>query len=308
MGFRPRPLPTRPAVATPIPTRDVDPSFASIRGRTRRAPVIASCAPGLAAVEAGLRAWELLDSSQTSPGPLNRFDPSLGWASRASVLTTLVKAEFSYPIAINSRGLRDEEVEPKRAGVTRLAVLGDSFVWGWDAADEERFTEALEIFNPCIEAHNFGVSGYGPARYLLQLDDAPSFKPDFVLLIYSLGSDLVDTIVLPDGRQPFAAKAENGLPVRFFPERCRCAYDLQSTGFWLRSLALIDEAVREFYGGDGHDRVLRVIEADDFGQMDDHWHPARTRRSGGSSREGSPPARRARRGGRTTFTPERAEA
>jgi hypothetical protein len=220
--------------------------------------MIVSCAIGWAGVEAALRVRERFDPTQTKADPLNRFDPVLGWANRAGARANFAKAEFSYPVAINTRGLRDKEVGPKRSGILRLAVLGDSFVWGWGVSDEQRFTQVLEASNPRLETLNFGVSGYGPAQYLLQFDDVLSFEPDFVLLTYSLGSDLIDTIVSLDGCRPIPGQAKDGsliVAIRSLPGRCQRVYDPQSAGFRLRSMELIEEAVRKLWGGDDNDRA-----------------------------------------------------
>ena len=67
--------------------------------------------------------------------------------------------EFRYPIKINSVGMWDQELNPKRSDEFRIAFLGDSFTWGWGAAYGERFTEILESQNHAINALNFGVPG-----------------------------------------------------------------------------------------------------------------------------------------------------
>ena len=47
--------------------------------------------------------------------------------------------------------------------------MGDSFVWGWGVADQERFTQILEAAYPQkSETLNYGISGHGPTQYLLQ--------------------------------------------------------------------------------------------------------------------------------------------
>jgi hypothetical protein len=225
--------------------------------------IVVFSAIGAAGVEAALRVWEFFDSTQTNADPLNRFDPVLGWANRAGARANFAKAEFAYPVAINTQGLRDKEVGPKQAEILRLAVLGDSFVWGWGVSDEERFTQILEASNPRLETLNFGVSGYGPAQYLLQLDEVLSFEPDFVLLTFSLGSDLVDTNVSLDGCRPIPRQAKDGslsVAVGSFPGRCQRVYDPRSAGFRLRSIELIEEAFRKLWGGDDNNRAEELNE------------------------------------------------
>jgi lysophospholipase L1-like esterase len=75
-----------------------------------------------------------------------------------------------------------------------VAFLGDSFTWGVGAAYGERFTEVVERLDPKIDALNFGVSGYAPVQYLLQLDSVLALRPDAVVLVLCLGNDLTDNV------------------------------------------------------------------------------------------------------------------
>ena len=68
----------------------------------------------------------------------------LGWSNIPDARGVFSRAEFSYELNINSLGLRGAEITPdKPAGIRRVAVLGDSFVWGIGAADDELFTTLL---------------------------------------------------------------------------------------------------------------------------------------------------------------------
>jgi hypothetical protein len=106
--------------------------------------------------------------------------------------------------------MRDREIATRIGDEFVVAVLGDSFTWGWGASYGERFTEVIEALNPRIDAWNFGVSGYGPVQYLLQLDHVLSLAPDHVVLVFSLGSDLTDNIVSAhDAPKPYAMLTAN---------------------------------------------------------------------------------------------------
>ena len=61
-------------------------------------------------------------------------------------MTLPARRWFALHTQLNSHGFRDEEWSPdKPAGVGRIGVLGDSFVYGWGVEDEDdRFTERLQ--------------------------------------------------------------------------------------------------------------------------------------------------------------------
>jgi len=125
------------------------------------------------------------------------FDPRLGWKNAAGRHGRLTRKEFSYDVSINSHGMRYREVQRRKPpGVTRVAVLGDSFVWGIGVSDGERFTELVEErSNGKYELLNFGVSGYGPIQYSLIFDEiVTGFQPDVVLLTFCLINDFVDNV------------------------------------------------------------------------------------------------------------------
>jgi lysophospholipase L1-like esterase len=125
-----------------------------------------------------------------------QFDPLLGWVNQPNVTGIYRRAEFSYPLVTNRHGMRYRDVNLVRSeGVYRVAVLGDSFTWGIGVADKDRFTERVEtIFQGRVEMLNFGVSGYGPIQYLIQLPRILEFHPDAVLIAFCLGNDFQDNV------------------------------------------------------------------------------------------------------------------
>lgn len=124
-----------------------------------------------------------------------QFDPQLGWANTPLAHGTFARDEFRYEVAINAHGMRQAEVSlAKPAGLRRIAVLGDSFVWGIGVADADRTTEQLAQRLDGVEVLNFGVSGYGPLQHLLSLDRVLAFAPDLVVVLFCLGNDFVDDV------------------------------------------------------------------------------------------------------------------
>ena len=89
------------------------------------------------------------------------------------------------------------------------------------AAYGDRFTEVVERLDPKINALNFGVSGYSPIQYLLEIDKVLSLKPDYVIVTFCLGNDLTDN-VRPDPYvrpKPYAllSAAESHLEIKGYP-------------------------------------------------------------------------------------------
>ncbi len=121
-----------------------------------------------------------------------RFDPKLGWSNRPNSHGYLTRAEYRIPVEINSVGMRDREPPPRLQGRQRIAVLGDSFVWGVGAQYGQRFTEVLQRKLPRLDVLNYGVSGYGTTQELAQLDGVLDAKPDYVIVALCLSNDVTD--------------------------------------------------------------------------------------------------------------------
>jgi hypothetical protein len=113
-----------------------------------------------------------------------RHDPELGWFPRESSEKTFAGPRLIH-IHHGPQGFRDREHGAKER--PRLAVVGDSFVWGYNVEADERFTEKLQEQLPRWEVVNLGVSGYGTDQeYLLSRRVLPALRPDVVLLVYCL--------------------------------------------------------------------------------------------------------------------------
>jgi hypothetical protein len=148
----------------------------------------------LVGIEIGVRVWGPDVLVLGNQNVFFKFDPVLGWANLPNIEGQFSRIEFSYPVKINSVGMRDAEITDKRKDEFRVAMLGDSFTWGVGVAYGERFTEVVEALNPKINVLNFGVSGYAPIQYLLQIDQVLALKPDYVIVALCLGNDLIDNV------------------------------------------------------------------------------------------------------------------
>ena len=124
------------------------------------------------------------------------FDKKLGWKNKSNYSGIFKRQEFENKISINSKGMRYKEIQKEKSkNKKRIAIMGDSFTWGVGVKDSERFSDIVEKNNiGNYEVLNFGVSGYGPLRFFLQLDKVLEFNPDIILLTFCLGNDFADNV------------------------------------------------------------------------------------------------------------------
>ena len=131
-----------------------------------------------------------LDPRPDERSVLYHYDSELGWAAKPDTDALYVASE-RIQVRHNALGLRDAMPDTSRRH--RLVVFGDSYVWGFDVTEEDRFTEHLESEQPTWDVVNAGVSGYGTDQALLLAERIlPDLQPDAVLLVYTPQNDHVD--------------------------------------------------------------------------------------------------------------------
>ena len=178
-------------------------------------PLVA-CLVCLVFAEVALRIFadELADEPIAhNPFQLYRFNPVLGWEAAPGAKGTIANKEFRYDVRVNRLGLRGPETTvDKPAGVKRIAVLGDSFAWGFGVEEKDLFTTLLQQALPGTEVLNFGVAGYGPVQYHLLLKRVLDFKPDLIIVSFCLGNDFVDNVLWHRYRsyKPYATLDDKG--------------------------------------------------------------------------------------------------
>jgi hypothetical protein len=117
-------------------------------------------------------------------------DPHTGHRVRASVM-------FG-PNRTNSRGFNDTpHALRKRPGTSRVAVLGDSYVWGPGIARSENLVTIMQQKarenRKGIELFNMGIPGAGPRAYLgLVQTDVLQMNVDVACVLIYVGNDIVD--------------------------------------------------------------------------------------------------------------------
>jgi hypothetical protein len=160
-----------------------------------------SLALALAAGEAGLRAFfpqPLLETYKAADagGPLTRRDPELGWTLKPDIAWPVGSAAWENGLATNAAGFRDApHADAKAPGAYRIAVLGDSFVFGSGVAQDAILTRRLAAhLGPGFEIVNLGVPGYGTDQELLTLRRwGRRLAPDLVLLGFFWNDLMEDT-------------------------------------------------------------------------------------------------------------------
>jgi hypothetical protein len=125
------------------------------------------------------------------------YDPQLGWIGKPHAEATFQYLDCAHRVRQNRYGFRGSEHPTERGALPRLAVLGDSFVWGFGVEDDEIFTSVLERrSDPPLEVVNLGVSGYGTDQQLLLWRALGArFRPDVVLLVLCPYTDLAENLL-----------------------------------------------------------------------------------------------------------------
>jgi hypothetical protein len=125
-------------------------------------------------------------------------DPVLHHSLKPNSLGTLSSPEFNVIYKINSMGFRDYEYNLQKPENTyRIVMAGDSFVEGYGVSLEDTFTKVLEKNlkknSPHYEVINAGIASYSPLpEYLLIKTKLLKLKPDLVMLVFHLGSDIAN--------------------------------------------------------------------------------------------------------------------
>lgn len=159
------------------------------------------CLAALVGVTAGLLAAEGIVRLTTNEGfSILIKHPVMGQTYRPDFDGPFFdrEARRTTQVRINHEGFRGPSVpRDKPRGVTRVALLGDSFFAGLAVDEEETVAARLQYaLNEQIgptEVLNFAVSGYGSAASLLAWREfARHYQPDVVVLGFFVGNDLAD--------------------------------------------------------------------------------------------------------------------
>ena len=158
-----------------------------------------------------------LDRAPSAPGSrgdygFDQFHPLFGWSIRPNLHAFQV--EGLPPVTSNAQGwraLRDYSYE-RRAGQTRIVVLGDSFTFGEQARDEDVWPAMLEEQLDDTEVLNLGVHGYGTDQQLRVLEEEGiKYHPDIVVLGFFVEDILRNGLAFRDYAKPMFVLHEGRL-------------------------------------------------------------------------------------------------
>jgi lysophospholipase L1-like esterase len=164
-------------------------------------------------------------------------DSLLGIQFFPNTVHTERTACYTSTITTNAHGWRDKERSEKRIpGLTRIAVLGDSFMAGTQVNDDQVFARQLETIlgSGKVEVLNFGISSTGTEQQDILYEKVVSaFKPDIVLLAFYSNDPMNSDPQLeggPERKTRLTYRGEDGELVSF-----RQSTPLDGTRHWLRS-------------------------------------------------------------------------
>lgn len=166
----------------------VRPGVGGVAVSTRLIIVIAA----LALCEVILRLIDLryLRPHRVGADRVYQYDAELGWLPVPNSLLTFTGLH-AINVRHNSLGLRDIEHDTSRKPT--IVFVGDSFVWGYDAEEDERFSNLLRARLPDRRIVNAGVTAYGTDQEYLLLNRLwDRLMPNVVVLMVCVDNDRKD--------------------------------------------------------------------------------------------------------------------
>ena len=123
-----------------------------------------------------------------------RKNAGLIWAPDSTV--EHATSEFHYVAHINNLGFRDRDFARRKPAGRRIAVLGDSFTYGWGLSAEQSWPKVLETrlrdAGLAVEVANLGLPGAGPAEYAELAPRALAWlHPDLLIVAVLQADDLL---------------------------------------------------------------------------------------------------------------------
>ncbi len=188
----------------------------------------------LTLVAGGLCSVTLLELGlQSIAGPwnprwlLHHRDPDVGpWTLPGRVKARDGWGEPHY-LTWNSFGMRDKpRALEKTDGITRIAVIGDSFMESLEVDDDETGLALLEDRLEGVEVLNFSKIGIGTCtQYQVYLKKVRRFRPDIVILAVLPFNDISDSA--PNRLRDYYVEREGSGPHAFFERNSDGLYQLE---------------------------------------------------------------------------------
>jgi hypothetical protein len=134
---------------------------------------------------------------------VSQWDPHVGFSNTPGLEGYSRTSEFVMRISINSRGLRDREIDYlKPRDVFRIGLFGDSFTFGEGVQNNESYPKVVEqLLNSQnrngeakpIEVINFGIGKTGTSHQLaFYQKEGVKYQLDLVIVGFFAGNDFSD--------------------------------------------------------------------------------------------------------------------
>ena len=177
----------------------------------------------------------------TAPSRPGRPHPLFGWTGAPDIAYFEQTSEADGWTAHinNSDGFRDLF----DSGNKHAFVLGDSFTQGVNANNNETFPYLLDLWNPDIAFHDFGVPQYGTQNSLLIYKFfSPNISHELTVLAYFLGNDLHDNM----SKHNYDMRPASQQNISFEEQLKEVNSQLRQT---FRTYNLLYSFARSFFGG-----------------------------------------------------------
>jgi hypothetical protein len=121
--------------------------------------------------------------------PLSTYFDKIRSKQKYTADDSLILAYIYHPI--NEQGFRSVAFQPYNGPKKKILLIGDSFTWGHSALYiTNSFADHLLAKDYIV--YNAGISGADPAQYLaLAQKLIPELKPDYVVVNFYLGNDVI---------------------------------------------------------------------------------------------------------------------
>lgn len=149
--------------------------------------VMAGCCVALCLAEGFVRICYPFSRDHVVPAGLFEIDDYLGWKLSEGETAIHHSRYFEATYRINNLGYRDKPRNLLKGSEShRILLYGDSQVFGWGTAAEQRFSNLIEDQVPHLEIWNLAVPGYGIDQEVLSYEkQGQLFNADEVFFFVS---------------------------------------------------------------------------------------------------------------------------
>ena len=177
-----------------------------LRWLQRGTAVLLGLTIGLLIAEGLMRSQGYVPKQLNALRGFHQSHPTLGWLGEPDYHAIFERNGFRVEVEHDPAGFRKAQhgLGDLPAEARRIAVLGDSFTWGWGVPQGAVFTDEMQrALGRDVHVRNFGVNAFGTGQQSLLLEHfVADWRPDqVVLMVY--GNDLHDNVDAKRGKRPY---------------------------------------------------------------------------------------------------------